>query len=146
MRNRTNILLAPVLALLAGGLLGGCSVEDTPHAPTFATDIKPIMLSRCVRCHGAGGHLNQDQHTTAMLSAPFDGFFDRMEDDCPDGQASGCHGLGHYTTGALKTRLLNLIHGGKGDVGPMPPLPAPALTAHQIEIVELWLTNGAPAE
>jgi hypothetical protein len=140
-------ILTLAMALLGGGLVAaGCSVEDTPHAPTFATDIKPIMLSRCVRCHGAGGRLNLDEHTTANVGRPFDGFFDRMEDDCPDGQASGCHGLGHYTTGALKTRLLNLIHGGKGDIGPMPPLPAPALTSHQIGIVELWLANGAPAE
>ena len=43
-----NGLLIVALASLASALAGGCSIEDTPHAPTFSTDIKPIMLSRCV--------------------------------------------------------------------------------------------------
>jgi hypothetical protein len=132
--------------MLAGGLLSACGIEDTPHAPTFATDIKPIMLSRCVRCHGAGGHLNTDSHTTnPSLEHPIDGFFDRMEDDCPDAETFACHGLGHYTTGGPEIQLISYIH--RTDLNrPMPPPPAPALTTHQLDVIDLWLANGAPAE
>ena len=144
-KNCRLILLA--LTLLAGGLLGGCSIEETPHAPTFATDIRPIMLSRCVRCHGAGGRLNKDDHTAnPAFAMPVNGYFDRMEDDCPDSSATCRHGLGYYTMDPGKTTLLNYIHGTKDAPGPMPPLPAPRLTSHQLGIIDLWLANGAPAE
>jgi len=135
-------LLASVTATLG---LGACSIQNTPHAPTFESDIKEITASRCVRCHGAGGMLNGDPTSTlaAYRSPPIDGFFDRMEDDCTDGAAIRCHGLGHYTTGDAKTTLTNYIH-DRMMPSPMPPAPAPRLTSDQLDIFDLWLANGAP--
>lgn len=141
---RKNGLVIAALVSLAGGALGACSIEDVPHAPTFNTDIKPIMLSRCVRCHGAGGHLNADpQATDPSFRQPFDGFFDRMEDDCPDAQPINCHGLGHYTSGVPEMTLTTYIH-SQNPISVMPPRPAPTLTSHQLDVIDLWLANGAP--
>jgi len=135
-------LLASVATATLG--LGGCSVQNTPHAPTFESDIKEITASRCVRCHGAGGTLNADPKAV-LAFRPFDGFFDRMEDDCPDGATMACHGLGHYTVPG-DTRLHDFIHRVKGAAYPMPPAPAPPLTSEQLDIFDLWLANGAPAQ
>lgn len=134
-----------ILLVVAGGWLSACGVEDTPHAPTFATDIKPIMLSRCVRCHGAGGHLNTDVHAELGLLHPVNGYFDHMDDTCPAGASVPCYGLGHYTTGDPMTQLVSYIHRTSA-IRPMPPPPAPALTTRQLDIIDLWLANGAPAE
>jgi hypothetical protein len=141
-----NGFLISLLASLATATLGlgGCSVQNTPHAPTFESDIKEITASRCVRCHGAGGTLNGDPDSINPKGAPIDGFFDRMEDDCPDAKPFGCHGLGHYATNPADTRLHDYIHRIKGAL-PMPPTPAPALTSSQLDIFDLWLANGAPA-
>ena len=57
---RNGLLVTTALASVLAGLGGACSIEDTPHAPTYTLDIQPLVLSRCVRCHGAGGHLNAD--------------------------------------------------------------------------------------
>ncbi len=60
-----------------------------------------------MRCHGAGGTLNADPKSTVLPipDAPFDGYFDRMEDDCPDATPTGCHGLGHYVGTSIDQRL-----------------------------------------
>ncbi len=139
-----NGLLIALLGTLAGPSLGACSIQNTPHAPTFDADIRPIMLSRCVRCHGAGGGLNGDPTSTNPLYRipPNDGHFDRFEDDCSDAMPTRCHGLGHYTTAPAVTVLTNFIHDTAG--APMPPAPAPRLTSDQLDIVDLWLANGAP--
>lgn len=149
---RTNGLFTALALALLGALasasLGGCSIQNTPHAPTFNTDIRPIMLSRCVRCHGAGGSLNGDPKSTLMgyRIPPFDGHFDRFEDDCSDAVPTGCHGLGFYT-GANEATLTDFIHDRNNRKGtPMPPAPAPRLTSDQLDIIDLWLATGAPVD
>jgi len=142
-----NGFLISLLASVASLYLGACSVQNTPHSPTFTKDIQPILASRCIRCHGAGGSLNADPHSTlAGFSLPYDGYFDRIEDDCPDGKAIGCHGFGHYTTDPGKSTLLDYIHFRNGKTSPMPPAPAPRLTSDQLSTFDLWYDEGAPLD
>jgi hypothetical protein len=131
-------------ALLAA--VGGCSPDLPPEQPTYEADIKPIVLSRCVRCHGGGGRLNADPEETLGIAAPFDGYFDHYEDqgDCVgDGGVPGpdCkHGLLFYATdGPKKTLLVGYIDStGKNR---MPPEPSPTLTHRQLEVFHNWLAE-----
>lgn len=144
-----NALLITLLASVASLGLGACSIQNTPHAPTFDADIRPIMLSRCVRCHGSGGALHGDPTSTlpAYRFMPSDGHFDRFEDDCSDAMPTGCHGLGFYTTGNNEMLLTDYIHDRGNRAGtPMPPAPAPRLTSDQLDIIDLWLADGAPVD
>lgn len=142
-----NGLLIALLASVASLGSGACSIQNTPHSPTFETDIKPIMLSRCVRCHGAGGTLNADKTSTVLrfTTPPFDGFFDRYEDDCPDGATTACHGLGHYVGMSIfHDYIHDLPQAASQPAYPMPPAPAPRLTSDQLDIIDLWVANGGP--
>jgi hypothetical protein len=140
-----NGFLISLLASVTSLSMGACSIQNTPHAPTFESDIKEITASRCVRCHGAGGRLNADPKSVLPIP-PRDGYFDRMEDDCPDGEATNCHGLGFYAANPMDHRLHDYIHRVKGAAFPMPPAPAPPLTSDQLDIFDLWMANGAPAQ
>jgi hypothetical protein len=142
-----NGFLITLLASIATLGLGGCSIQNTPHSPSFTHDIQPILASRCIRCHGAGSSLNHDPDTTNKgFGQPYDGYFDRIEDDCPDGKPIMCHGFGHYTSDPGKTVLLNYIHNRGGVMSPMPPAPAPRLTSEQLDIFDVWYANGAPLD
>jgi mono/diheme cytochrome c family protein len=150
---RINRLAFVALSLSLGVLAGGaCSPEDIPHTPTFAADVEPIMLSRCVRCHGAGGTLNDDPDHTGPFPglAPIDGYFDRLEDICPDGGTSNCkHGLLYYVksadpaTPAKRMTLVNYIH-STSDASRMPPPPTPKLTTRQIQVIDAWMAEDDP--
>jgi hypothetical protein len=138
------------LALALGALAGGCDLQLAPSVPTFAADIRPIMLSRCVRCHGAGGKLNSDpQQKGSIPGAPISGYFDALEDrgDCnpADGGPPGdscMRGLGYYTVAPGLTTLKLYIHGSGNQR--MPPPPSPALTDLQLETMDRWLAEQPP--
>jgi hypothetical protein len=147
---RTNHILTAALALVAAGALGSaCSPEDVPNVPTFETDVRPLMLSRCVRCHGAGGTENADpqqQETAWVGAAPINGYFDHLEDqDCPPAAsppALNCPpapckcGLAFY---ANNGKLTAYIH-GTGNAR-MPPPPTPPLSDRQLQLLDRWAAD-----
>jgi hypothetical protein len=139
---RSAGLLTVAWAIGLGALAGACGPEHVPFEPTFATDVRPIMLSRCVRCHGGGGTLNKDPDHTGLGAgaAPIDGFFDRLEDDCPDGAVTGCHGLLHYATPPAQLPLY--IHATSDDMR-MPPPPSRPLSDLQLQVIDRWLADIA---
>jgi hypothetical protein len=136
-----NGLVIAALASVLGGLVGACTIEDTPHSPTYTADIQPLVLSRCVRCHGAGGGLHGDPDALGAFKgvAPIDGYFNEFNDQNCEGDAGPgvtCkHGMFFYATDPAKLMLLNrYIHATTQ--ARMPPPPAPALTSSQIKVFD----------
>jgi hypothetical protein len=149
---RKNRLITVALwSLSLGALAGGCAAESAPNFPTYDADVKPILESRCIRCHGAGGTLNDDpDHKGYFAGAPpVNGYFTRPEDeDCP-GDAPGskkCYGLLHYTAAgdmASADQFAGFIR-ATDDAKRMPPPPTPALSARQVDVFNNWLANCKP--
>ncbi len=148
---RNGLLITTALASVLGGLCGACSIEDTPHAPTYTLDIQPLVLSRCVRCHGAGGHLHGDPDALGIYKnfPPVDGYFNEFNDQNCEGDAgasANCkHGMFFYATNPVKLSMLNTFIHSTTD-NRMPPPPAPALTSSQIKIFDTWLAESPPQE
>jgi len=151
-----QITVFALFSLSLGALAGGCTAESVPNVPTYENDVKPIMQARCIRCHGAGGTDNADPDHKGILpgSAPFDGIFTRLEDDCGDGAALMCHGLLHYAGvptsdgGSSPQSLMRAyIHStsDSGTVNPrMPPPPSPLLTSRELDVLDKWLSESPP--
>jgi hypothetical protein len=141
------------LALALGPLLGACG-PAVPSTPSFDVDIKPIMLARCVRCHGGGDCVQGEKGLTAT-----NGFFDHYEDRGQCGADGGAfsppvandpcltmscrRGLRYYVDqigGSVLTWDINYrIH--LDNSSRMPPPPATKLTDRQFEILGRWFAN-----
>ena len=126
-------LLVPVLA----SLLAACGAEPAPDMPTYARDVQPLMFARCVRCHGAGGTLNNDPGQLGTIrGAPLAGYFDHYEDtgDCSVTDAgtvsASCH-RGAATYALLMVTYVTLTNDSR-----MLPPPTPRLTDREIDIIK----------
>jgi hypothetical protein len=139
------------LTLLA--VVPGCA-PPVPAAPTYATDVRPILMARCVRCHG-------ETLTGETLNGAFQGMpsfchftrYDSQGDCSATGIGNGsCTfvGAGVCAVSSLLFFRLHTIPSVQNEFMPdMPYGVAPKLDDWQVDVVTAWLdkldANGLPA-
>jgi hypothetical protein len=124
----------PVRLLLAAAAAVGLSSLAcgplTPVSPTWKDDVRPLLVSRCIRCHDTTTHV--DKKTSAFIqSRPAPNFnFATIEDVMAAANAAS---FLYLKQSAVYTRT----------PGPdfMPPAPAEALDDWQIDILESWAAD-----
>lgn len=140
--------------------LGACSstpADAVPDKPSYATDVLPIFLSNCVRCHGAGGMLNAAPNPDGSpntVGAPSMCYLSMYDDagDCTVGDggitSSTCKRGAHFCGTSAGDPPISLVgyyvltltqaEGG------MPPPPWPAVGAREKEVIKRWLLDPIP--
>ncbi|MES1209607.1 MAG: hypothetical protein ABUS79_27025 [Pseudomonadota bacterium] len=155
----TTMLSGLVSAVALFGV-ASCSttVASVPSQPAYDSDVQPILMAHCARCHGAGDALNVATQPTgpdaAVLPsiekevAVFRGLYcylDRFPADngaCTPGDGGGAtnnckRGAAYWAkVGLLKTT----IHATSG-INQMPPPPAPALDDWEKKVIDNWVAN-----
>lgn len=130
------------LAALLVAALPSCT-PDAPAAPTYSKDVKPILDTHCVRCHGANDTLNPDPTGRFQLKAPLFCYLQRYEDeDCETGSTSCKHGAGYCGNTTLGNLIVTEINMPDGEQLRMPPLPADRLNDWEIAVLTRW--SGDP--
>ena len=148
----------PVLAGLAGALVAlgsGCAPPEpaVPAAPSYAVDVRPLFVAHCVRCHGAGGTLNQALNPNGGADAgplpsvggrPAEAYLGQYDDsgDCTT-QTPACHRGAHYMA-TQPSNLLHLYLHPPAGFPSMPPPPSPRLDDWELKVVDAWLLNPLP--
>jgi hypothetical protein len=135
MRHSLSSRRAGAALLLLGGLLAavwtraaGPEGKPSPPAPAtidFIAQIAPLLLKRCVTCHGGDkskGGLRLD--TAAHASK--------------GGYSGAVIRPGHSD----ESRLIRLVTGAEGDDNRMPPKGEP-LTAQEVGLLRAWIDQGA---
>ena len=122
--------------------ISDASDAPVPDMPTYAVDVKPILVANCVRCHGAGGTLNVDP-ASSLQYAPPNGYFDHYENqgDCTPGDAGIIPTSCKYGAAFLATAIQSYVTSCDF---PMPPAPAPRLSARDQLIITRWAAEMPP--
>jgi len=117
------------LALLVAAFWGRQGSGETPAAPgsppavDFVRDIKPLFVEHCYECHGPGeerGGLSLAQHALAL---------------------SGGDTAPAFVPGSAGTSLL--VARVTGSQSPGMPLDREPLSASQIDLLKIWIDEGA---
>ncbi len=117
----------PLLAVLAGCFLLGqaCKPKAESKPVDFATQIRPLLESRCVNCHHSGalfGELNLENH--ALATKP---------------RSSGPVIVPGEPT---QSRLYMVLTLPEGDRKAMPPT-GHRIASEEVALLKRWITEGA---
>jgi hypothetical protein len=130
-----------VLALL---WLPACAPE-VPAAPTYATDVHPILMAHCVRCHGAGDSLNANPDApNPTIRQPQQCYLQRFGDegDCTTAGSTTCkRGAGNATCVSMIPLRISLAESSSLV---MPPVAAAALNDWEKDVLTRWAAAPAP--
>jgi hypothetical protein len=139
----TSTLKVAAVAVLA---LPACTPE-VPAVPTYARDVQPIFMARCVRCHGANDTLNQNPDVTGAIKAPTTCYLQRFADegDCSMTGPQCKHGAGYCGTQTGSKSLIETYLELPQDALGMPPPPSDRLSSWEMDVITRW-TSANPVQ
>ena len=130
---RVTVLLSTLVALAAGG----CGSPSVPPSPSYEVDVRPILMARCARCHGAGDKLNAPPGVDGAGLQQTNFYLDRYDDegDCT-ADPTNCKKGAKTAASLLPTVIRNAPA-----ILAMPPPPSPALDDWAVDILNNWSKN-----
>ena len=142
---RVRSLAIAVIAFSAAALSAGCNLEpDAVARPTYEAEVRPIFMSRCIRCHGSpplGDQVVTPPSETAPPTVRFDVYADT---NCDTDGGTGCvHGAAYE---AMNRKFEMFLVMYAGTTLEMPPSPAPQLTSYQRDTILKWESESPPLE
>jgi hypothetical protein len=123
------------LFLAASALAPAACGPVVPANPTWAEDIRPLMVARCIRCHDGTGHVDPaTTMSTQVLSAALVAYNFNYA-TLPDP-------LGGLAT--LRTLGPKSVRGPIAGGPRMPPPPAEKLEDWEIQLLDNWAAENPP--
>jgi hypothetical protein len=113
-------LAFPVLLVVAS-----CTREPADDKVDFASQIKPLLQSRCVTCHHSGallGNLNLENRAFAFRERP--------------------EGAAIVPRNAMQSRLYLVLTLPEGERKAMPPT-GHRIPAEEVDLIKRWIDQGA---
>jgi hypothetical protein len=143
--SRFKALVIGVVAGATGALSASCNLEPSAvDKPTYEADVRPILMSRCIRCHGSpplGDPTASPPSGSPVPTVRFDVFGDT---NCGTDAGTGCvHGAAFE---AMQNGFKTFLVDRAGSALAMPPPPAPKLTSYQLDTILKWESESPPLE
>ncbi len=137
--NAIRSLLAGSAAVLALGMAGCTLYPSAPSDPAYDTDVRPIFLAHCTRCHGNGpngGSINIPPGASSQGYPPVGCYtqFGVNKSVSPDG------GVCYYGAFTYRNDIDTYVHSAD-PINEMPPPPAARLNSHELAVIDAWVAE-----
>ena len=150
---------APALGLvLALSVIGCTSLPSPPSAPAYDTEVRPIFVAHCTRCHGAGpdgGSLNVPTETTghnagpALTDAEVLNFFAEKiyltqfgtTGTCVPDNTGSLPADCRQGAGSAARTIPAFVKSARSAANHMPVPPAPDLNEYEIGVIDAWVAE-----